>query len=407
MGKVLFYDRFLFVLITFLVSGIASTETVVEIEEESNHFLEIDENFSMNMHYANHPDDIVNIFWKDMETEKNVYTWSEGVYNKVSFDVPFGFKLFDLNVTHVVVTKQGIIRTEDFRLYDKWTIAPLNAKSGMSRSKISRLVKGNHIYIQWNNFRFDDEYFGEQEFSFQVRLGAGGDINFVYKKVPYNMTDLRKNCDLCLEDKFGVMYRHEEVFEVPRRYKESYELGFSMDFEKYPIKEGTVISFFPGDWCMGKKNYFDCTESNFYINLREIARCSWCPAIRKCSSTRDSLRHVWKENKCDDNHNNDPSSGHSDNKIIFGKGKLKSTSFLIFWFISPMIVMVTLCVVSKDQIVRMFHTNPAQWFRDFIECMDEPNRPDNYQAGDQNNDQEGLELQELPSPHVQSPSVVV
>ncbi|XP_065350660.1 plexin domain-containing protein 2-like [Cloeon dipterum] len=365
-----------------------------EIEKESDHFYETDKNFSMKIHYANYPDDDANLFWINMESEKNAKTWNESMYLTVSFDVPFGFQLFDLNVTRIVVTPQGIIEPEELRLYNKkWNIAPLNGKFGTRSSKISILVKGNNLYIQWNKFRFDDEYYGQHEFSFQVRLGERGEIDFVYRKVPYNMTDLQKACPECLEDKFGVVYTHHEVFEVPRRYIESYKLGFSMDFEKYEVKDGTVVRFFPADRCMGQKNSDDCTKTKFQINAKKTGQCSWCPAIRKCSSKRDSLRHAWKENKCDDNDKNVPSTSHSDSKNISDNGSFKSMFLVVFWIITPLIVMVTLCVVSKDQIVRIFQTTPAQWFRDFIECFDERNQPDdNNQAEDENNDQE---LQEL------------
>ncbi|XP_065350659.1 plexin domain-containing protein 1-like [Cloeon dipterum] len=272
----------------------------------------------------------------------------------------------------------------------------------MSRSKISQVIKGHNLYIQWNNFRFDDDKFGEHEFSFQVRLGYGGEIDFVYRKVPYNMAVLQNACPNCLEDKFGVMYSHHEVFEFPRPYNESYELGFSMDFEKYQVKGGTVVRFFPTDWCMGQKNCDDCTKTKYQISSNHFDRCSWCPAIEKCSSKRDSLQHVWKENKCDDNRKNVPSSCHPESKRIFGNGSFITMSLVVFWIITPLIVMITLCVVSKDQIVRIFQTTPAQWFRDFIECLDEPNQPDdNNEAEDENSDQEGQELQELPGTDVQ------
>ncbi|CAB3381074.1 Hypothetical predicted protein [Cloeon dipterum] len=395
MGKAQFYDQLLFILITataFLVSGSVSTETVDENEEESDRFYETDKNFSMKIHYANYPENDA-IFWKNMGSEENATTWNIDVNSMLQLNVPFGFQLFDLNVTRVVVTPQGIIRADDLRWFDKWTIAPLKAKFGMSRSKISRLVQDKNLYVQWNSFQFDDEYYKQRELSFQVRLGAGGEIDFVYRRVPYyNLTVLRKTCPYCLEDKFGVTYPHQEVFEVPRPYKESYELGFSMDFEKYEVKQGTVVRFFPVDRCMFQQNCYACTQTEFPLTLNQTARCAWCPAIRKCSSTRDSLRHVWKENKCDIHHVNAPDYCHYN--FIVTDTDLRN--IFLLWVFTLLTVIIIICKSFKDIFVKICYTLPLDWLRERIQPTNQPDQPvDNNQAQDQE-EQEEHEIEEEP-----------
>ncbi|CAB3387491.1 Hypothetical predicted protein [Cloeon dipterum] len=298
----------LFILIlAILLSGIPSTKNDDGLKEEITYdSIETDKYYSMNMKFVNYSDNDSGLFWKNMESEENVTKLSDDQFTdgEVLINLPFGFPFFDLIVTRVAVTKQGTVQAADPSV--NWTIAPLNAKFGLTRCKISYFFQDNNVYVQWNNFRFDHEYYKQRDFSFQVRLGARGEIDFVYRRVPYNLTVLQETCD-CLEDKFGVMFSHQESFKV-FPYKETYELGFSMDFEKYEVKQGTVVRFFPADWCMGQKNCYDCTKTGYHLTSNQTARCSWCPAIQKCSSTRDSLRRMWKENKCDIYHLNASSS---------------------------------------------------------------------------------------------------
>ncbi|CAB3387492.1 Hypothetical predicted protein [Cloeon dipterum] len=227
----------LFILIlAILLSGIPSTKNDDGLKEEITYdSIETDKYYSMNMKFVNYSDNDSGLFWKNMESEENVTKLSDDQFTdgEVLINLPFGFPFFDLIVTRVAVTKQGTVQAADPSV--NWTIAPLNAKFGLTRCKIS--------------------YF------FQV---------------------------------------------FP--YKETYELGFSMDFEKYEVKQGTVVRFFPADWCMGQKNCYDCTKTGYHLTSNQTARCSWCPAIQKCSSTRDSLRRMWKENKCDIYHLNASSS---------------------------------------------------------------------------------------------------
>ncbi|CAB3381078.1 Hypothetical predicted protein [Cloeon dipterum] len=215
MGKARFYDLFLFVLITataFFVSGITSSEKIDEMLDRIKYgIIDFDKNYSMKFHYADYRNNGSIIFlWKNMESEENAINLSDDQFvdGKASIILPFGFPFFDRNVTHVAVTTQGTIQSDEPSV--NWTIAPLKAKFGMTRSNISYLHRINETYIQWNNFRFDHAYFKEHDFSFQVRLSASGEIVFVYKKVPYHLKLLREICD-CLENEFGVIYSYEDV----------------------------------------------------------------------------------------------------------------------------------------------------------------------------------------------------
>ncbi|CAB3381082.1 Hypothetical predicted protein [Cloeon dipterum] len=339
MGKARFYDRLLFILIfttAFLVSGNVSTETVDEIKEQIGKSIHKTNKYnSMKIHYVNYPDDGADFLWKNMERNGNATKLSDEQFvdGKALIDLPFGFQLFDLNVTRVAVTKQGTIQTADPSV--NWTIAPLNAKFGLTRSKISFLSHEKNFYVQWNNFRFNHEIFQEHEFRFQVRLGERGEIVFVYKEVPFDLAAWREYCD-CLGDKFGVMYTHQELFKVPP-YKENYELGFSMDFEKYEVKQGTVVRFFPAD-CPSKS-----------------VRCSWCPAIEKCSSTRDSLRHVWKENKCEIHFVHDPDFCPFD---VLGPEWFPF--LLLVWIFTNLAIAAIVCITTMTKKIRKIKKSSQQ-----------------------------------------------
>ncbi|CAB3381083.1 Hypothetical predicted protein [Cloeon dipterum] len=390
MRKERFFDRFLFIVITataFLVSGIASTETVDEIKQQiGNSFHETDKYYSMKVNYVYYPEDDADIFPKNMESEESATNLSDDQFvdGKVMINLPFGFPLYDLNVTRVAVTKEGTIQSADPSV--NWTIAPLKAKFGLTRCNISYFFQEKYFYVHWNNFRFNHEIFQEHEFRFQVRLGDNGDINFVYKEVPFNVKDLRDYCDF-LGDKFGVMYTHQELFKVPP-YKETYELGFSMDFKKYEVKKGTVVRFFPADWCMGQKNCYDCTETEFHRSPSKSVRCSWCPAIEKCSSTRDSLQHLWKENKCDIYHGNDPIFCHFDIQ-----GTLRFYFVLLVLGVFMNLAISVICILLRDKIFKIVCcVKPSKRHRERIQSTNQPSQPDgNNLAEDQNNDQEDQE----------------
>ncbi|CAB3381079.1 Hypothetical predicted protein [Cloeon dipterum] len=314
MGKARFYDRFLFVLLTataFLVSGIASTETVDEILERIKYdIIDLDKNYSMKFHYVDFRNDGSDFLWKNMESEEDATEFTEDLFvdGKVSLILPFGFPFFDRNVTHVAVTTQGTIQSDEPSV--NWTIAPLNAKFGMTRSNIYFLHEVNDIYIQWNNFRFDHVYFKEHDFSFQVRLSASGEIVFVYKKVPYHLKLLREICD-CLENEFGVIYSYEEVrpaieqivelffaYEAVPASSKTYELGYSTDFEKLEVRPGTLIRFSMADTCMFKNSCESCTETKFHLIPERPQQCHWCKKIQRCSSLRDGVRDEWYNKTC-------------------------------------------------------------------------------------------------------------
>ncbi|CAB3381087.1 Hypothetical predicted protein [Cloeon dipterum] len=305
---------------------------------------------------------VATLFWKNITGEEHAAMLTDDQFanGMVLIDLPFEFLLFDLNVTRVAVTKEGTIRSEDPS--NKWAIAPLNANVGMTCTNISYLFHENSLFVQWNNFRFNHDKFGKHEFSFQVRLGVRGEIDFVYNAVPYNLTHLRENCDFCLADKFGVTYPRHEVFEVAP-YNEIYELGFPMDFKNYEVKKGIVIRFFTADWCMGQKNCYDCTKTEFELSLNKTARCSWCPAIQKCSSTRDSLRNVWMEKKCDIHHVNESESCKNFNQDFLWfdcypfVGAHLAISILVFVF----------CVLFKDKIIKVCYTTPSKRLRECIQ----------------------------------------
>ncbi|CAB3386043.1 Hypothetical predicted protein [Cloeon dipterum] len=286
MGKVQFYDRLPFILIfstAFLPSGMASTKDD-PVHNEGVSFQAYDENYSMKIKFANNYETFADLLWNKMKNEENAVMLSDDQFfdGKALINLPFGIQLFDLNVTRVAVTKEGTILSADPSA--NWTIAPLNAKSGMSRCNISYLIKDKNLYVRWNNFRFSHMYYFKQyEFSFQVRLGDRGDIDFVYRRVPYNLLNFRIHCD-CLGDKFGVMYSCQEEFKVPP-FKETYELGYSMDLEKCKVKDGTVARFSPADKCMFQKNCYDCTKTQFHINASEN-----CPML-VVPSNREVFQH--------------------------------------------------------------------------------------------------------------------
>ncbi|CAB3381081.1 Hypothetical predicted protein [Cloeon dipterum] len=392
MGKARFYDRFLFVLLTataLLVSGIESTKKNEKIKEQlENSIHKTNKYYSMKIHYFNYPEDGTIFLWKNLEGVENVKNLSadQFVLGKTLINLPFGLQLFDLNVTRVAVTKEGTIQSADPSV--NWTIAPLNADIGMARCNISYLIQDKIIYVQWNNFRFNHKKFEKHELSFQVRLGERGEIDFVYKEVPFNLTDLRGEC---LKDKFGITYDHEELFKVPP-YNETYELGFLMDLKAYEVKNGTVVRFLPSDWCMGQKNCHDCTETGFYLTSNQIARCSWCPAIEKCSSTRDSLLHVWKEYNCEIHHVNSPIFCHLETP----EAQLFLTVLLVILIIMILALLVCICIMLNDGIVEIVCCiKPSKRHRELIQPTNQPNQSvDNNQAEDQNNDQEDQEDQE-------------
>ncbi|CAB3381080.1 Hypothetical predicted protein [Cloeon dipterum] len=102
-----------------------------------------------------------------MESEENAAKLSDDqfIHGEALINLHFGFPFFDLNVTQVVVTKEGTVQSADPAV--NWIITPLNTEFEMASCNISYLFQDNNFYVQWNNFRIGHVSFKEYDFSFQ------------------------------------------------------------------------------------------------------------------------------------------------------------------------------------------------------------------------------------------------
>ena len=132
----------------------------------------------------------------------------------------------------------------------------------------------------------------DKPFSFQATLKDTGDIIFVYKQIPFEISKIN-------EEKHPVKVGISDAYIIDRtiffiRRKTIYEYH-KAELKSKQITNNTVVYFKAIPTCNSLTDCQSCTTK-----LSTNFECQWCEATKKCSDGYDRHRQEWLKNKCDD-----------------------------------------------------------------------------------------------------------
>lgn len=211
---------------------------------------------------------------------------------KLSFEFPF----YGQPLRNIIIATGGFLYVGEHLhhwLAATQNISPLMANFDLSTSNYSDIHhydNGTSLVVQWLNVQMKDNK-PPGNFSFQVTLHKNGDIVFVYKSLPVAISDIPEDehpvkvgiSDAFLIDKVAFFIRRKTIYDYHRlNLKDAQEVG-----------NQTAIYLKALPTC----NQFDTCEScaKAYTSLE----CTWCPAVKRCSSGFDRKRQEWLTNSCD------------------------------------------------------------------------------------------------------------
>ncbi|CAB3381090.1 Hypothetical predicted protein [Cloeon dipterum] len=206
----------------------------------------------------------------------------------VKIDLPFTFKFFKENVRQVAVTKQGTLESTG---NVDWVISPLFADFDGTNSVIMYYRTGHVLAIQWNNLTLNYQklsFLGRQEFSFQVVLHQSGRIDFLYKRVPFDLKQLRAFVGRRqFKGLFGAGYRI-------KKFRGSIYFGYGMNIDEYELMDWTTISIIPDFSCSVHTTCQSCAGNSINLSSNSSLACVWIAELKKCESV-DELFPLMKK----------------------------------------------------------------------------------------------------------------
>lgn len=210
---------------------------------------------------------------------------------KLSFEFPF----YGQPLKNIIIATGGFLYVGEHLhhwLAATQNISPLMANFDLSTSNFSDIHyydNGTSLVVQWQNVQMKDNK-PPGNFSFQVTLHKNGDIVFVYKSLPVRVQDIPEDehpvkvgiSDAFLIDKVAFFIRRKTIYDYHRLNMR----------ESSDIKNQTAIYLKALPTC---NQYDTCESCAKAANLD----CTWCPAVKRCSSGYDRKRQEWVSNSCD------------------------------------------------------------------------------------------------------------
>ncbi|CAB3375465.1 Hypothetical predicted protein [Cloeon dipterum] len=208
-------------------------------------------------------------------------------HNYVRVNLAFTFPLFDRTIRSLAVNSNGYLSFgNDFDAqFPARYIAPLmiiGKKYGNRETSIKFRQNGKSFTVQWGNLK-THRYGKHDRFTFQATLHENGNIEFVYKRIPFEITDL-------IDHEHLVKIGMEDLFYLP----DMELMYYYVDLIGEPIQNSTIVSFKALPTCRSLKNCSSCVSANL------SSKCVWCPALKRCSVSFDPSSKDWFKNKCQD-----------------------------------------------------------------------------------------------------------
>ncbi|XP_022668903.1 plexin domain-containing protein 2-like isoform X2 [Varroa destructor] len=239
--------------------------------------------------------------WIDLDRLSDTVTHdmlSESYRRAATVNLTFLFPFYGHPINNVTIATGGFLYV-GYALH-LWLaatqyIAPLMANFKASVNSSASALKyhdnGTMFVVEWRNVHLDDKP-EAGNFTFQAILHDNGDIFFVYREIPIAISEIaEKNHPV----KVGISdaYLFNSVVS-PLKRKTIYEYH-SINKKSDLLRSHTAIVMSALPTCVSLKTCEECTTAQINFN------CTWCDAVRRCSSGVDRHRQSWINNKCKEN----------------------------------------------------------------------------------------------------------
>ncbi|CAB3375464.1 Hypothetical predicted protein [Cloeon dipterum] len=266
-------------------------------------------------------------------------------HNYVRVNLAFTFPLFDRTIRSLAVNSNGYLSFgNDFDAqFPARYIAPLmiiGKKYGNRETSIKFRQNGKSFTVQWGNLK-THRYGKHDRFTFQATLHENGNIEFVYKRIPFEITDL-------IDHEHLVKIGMEDLFYLP----DMELMYYYVDLIGEPIQNSTIVSFKALPTCRSLKNCSSCVSANL------SSKCVWCPALKRCSVSFDPSSKDWFKNKCQDFENATCTVTKNQAHSISEAERIALTKIFILAFIGFALALFAFvsCVMAWIGNEHSFHT---------------------------------------------------
>jgi len=292
------------------------TELTEEQKKLTKNNTQTDNHTYYNITYLYEPA-ITNSYWinmKDIKESVRHEMLSNAHRRAATIRLSFKFPFYGHKIENVTIATGGFLFLGD--AVHTWLaatqyIAPLMANFNTSINSDSSIYYYDNktsFTVQWDNVYLQEVTVNssqndtngkpirnviEKPFSFQATLKDSGDIIFVYKQIPFEISKIN-------EEKHPVKVGISDAYIIDRtiffiRRKTIYEYH-KAELKSKQITNNTVIYFKAILTCNSLTDCQTCTTK-----LNATFDCQWCEATKKCSDGYDRHRQEWLKNKCDDN----------------------------------------------------------------------------------------------------------
>jgi len=239
----------------------------------------------------------VDKYWIDADHDLSVHDMLSNSHRRAAtIQLKFPFPFYGHPIKNITIATGGFLYLGD--TVHSWLaatqyVAPLMANFDTSVSNNSYIKYVNnetHFVVQWKEVHLQDST-PPGNFSFQVTLTKSGDIIFVYKEIPFPISqipDSKHPVKVGISDAYVI---DRTVFFIRRKTIYEYHRA---DLKKENIANHTAIYFTPLPTCVTLKDCESCVTSTI-ANFE----CRWCDAVKRCSDGFDRHRQDWLLNKCD------------------------------------------------------------------------------------------------------------
>ncbi|RUS91581.1 hypothetical protein EGW08_000696 [Elysia chlorotica] len=241
--------------------------------------------------------DNINSYWVELQSTPKHQTLSDGHRVAVVIPLKFTFFFYGHPVSNVTVATGGFIYMSPF--LHQWLtatqyIAPLMANFDPSFAEGSSIFYKSYedqFIVEWRDVVLKDQN-STGKFRFQAILKEDSSITFVYKTIPFavsNISSEQHPVKIGLSDAY-YNDTYLPAFNVKKRTIYEYH---KVNVPSNTIMSGTVVVLKSLPTCNRLDSCDTCTK-----HLNVSFDCRWCNKIGRCSDGLDWFRQHWDIHGC-------------------------------------------------------------------------------------------------------------
>ncbi|XP_067142211.1 plexin domain-containing protein 2-like [Centruroides vittatus] len=244
---------------------------------------------------------VADSFWINLDKKPDAITHrmlSESHRRAAAVQLSFPFPFYGHFLNNITIATGGFLYTGDH--IHSWIaatqyIAPLMANFDPSISNTSLIRyydNGTAFTVLWDNVILKEkasEVGGGGSFKFETILYKNGDIAFVYKNIPFPITEISNEShpvkigisDAYVLERTSYFFRKKIIYEYHKT-----------DLKHLDISNDTILYFKALPTCLKFKDCVSCESSQIGFD------CIWCETNKKCSDGLDRNRQEWLQFNC-------------------------------------------------------------------------------------------------------------